>query len=297
MTKAAAPVAPRIEAPVREATLSRVLDRVGRALIVTGLLMLGFVGYQLWGTGINEARQQDKLEQAFSKPEAATKRPDYGDAIGRISIPKLGVNKFVVAGTSWKALKKGPGLFTNSPLPCQRGNAALAGHRTTFGAPFGRIDELVAGDTISVRTATATCTYIVTGPARIVEPTAVEVIRTADPNRALLTLVSCHPKWTATKRIVVTAELAASITPQDPTPFVPSSKVSDPLSAGWFHDAAAVPAFILYGLALLLVVQWRRMMLSRGYRRSFSAIVLSPVFLVALYFFYENVARLLPTNL
>lgn len=282
---------------VTRATTSRVLDMVGRSLIWVGMLMLGFVGYQLWGTGLNEARQQDQLIRALETPGPPNSIPAYGDAVGRIMIPTLGVDKVIVAGVDWKALKKGPGLFPNSPLPCQLGNVSLAGHRTTFGAPFERINELEAGDAITIKTPSGTCTYTVRGEPVIVPPTAVEVTRTDDPNVGLLTLVSCHPKWTASKRIVVVAQMTPAMTALAATPFVPATTVESAFSGGWFHDPAAWPWVLLYGLAVVAVVKWRRMMLARRYRKSFSAIVLSPFFFVALFFFYQNIARLVPTNL
>lgn len=292
-----APVEPEIESVASVPVSSRVLDTLGRTLITVGLLMLGFVGYQLWGTNLNESRQQDQLALAFELPHTVAPKPDYGDAVGKISIPSLGVDKFIVAGVDWKSLKKGPGLFPNSPLPCQLGNVALAGHRTTFGAPFGRINELKEGDKIELEGTSGPCTYTVKGTPTIVAPTAVKVIRTTDETKAILTLVSCHPKWTASKRIVITAEIEPTMTPQAATPFVPTVKVANSLDGGWFHDPAAFPWVVLYGLAMLVVVKWRRMMLARRYRKSFSAVVLSPLFLPALYFFYENIARLLPTNI
>lgn len=281
----------------RPTTASRVLDVVGRSLIWVGMLMLGYVGYQLWGTGLNEAREQDQLARVLESPRPPNSIPDYGDAVGRISIPSLDVDKVIVAGVDWKSLKKGPGLFPNSPLPCQLGNVSLAGHRTTFGAPFERINELKAGDAITIETPTGECTYTVKGDPTIVPPTAVEILRTTDPNVGMLTLVSCHPKWTASKRIVVVAQMTPAATPQSATPFVPTSTVEPAFTGGWFHDPAGWPWVLLYGLAVALVVKWRRMMLARRYRKSFSAIVLSPFFFVSLFFFYENVARLVPTSL
>ena len=75
-----------------------------------------------------------------------------GDPVARLEIAKIGVDKIVVAGTDVGEPRKGPGHYPNTPLPGQLGNAAIAGHRTTFGAPFYRINELVAGDEIKVTT-------------------------------------------------------------------------------------------------------------------------------------------------
>lgn len=281
----------------RSTTVSRVLDVTGRSLIVLGLLMLGFVGYQLWGTGISEAREQQNLEQQFELPRLESAIPESGDVVGRIRIPSLRVDKMVVAGVSWKALKKGPGLFPNSPLPGQYGNVAIAGHRTSFGAPFARINELDEGDVIELETSSGTHTYTVTGPPRVVPPTAVDVVRTVDEDRAMLTLVSCHPKWTASKRIVVTAEMTPENPPASATPVVLASDSEEAFSAGWFHEPGAIPAVVAFALLLAIIAAAARNLVRMGYRRVAVYPIMGTLFVLTLYPFYENVARLLPTNI
>lgn len=284
--------------------VSLVLDVVGRALITVGLLMLAFVGYQLWGTGVHESREQDSLQLSFQRAASLTKEsnvaPVNGEGIGRIVIPSIGVDKFIVAGVDYKSLKKGPGLFPNSPLPGQLGNVAIAGHRTTFGAPFERIDELGVGDTIQLVTAKKTFTYVVTQEPVIVRPSKVDVVQTTDKTRARLTLVSCHPKWTAANRIVVVAYMTGTDTPEKATPFVPTKTASDTVNAleeGWFHDPGAWPAVLFYGALLALIGAVAILFVKRGQKR---AVVYPPalaVFLVVLYPFFENLSRLLPSNL
>ncbi|NCX06429.1 MAG: class E sortase, partial [Actinobacteria bacterium] len=105
-----------------------------------GLLLLSFVAYQLWGTGIAEGRAQNAMATQFVQPQPAL--PTFGGLVGRITIPSIGVSKYLVAGVRLKDLERGPGLFPGSPLPGQKGNVAIAGHRTTYGAPFSRIDEI-----------------------------------------------------------------------------------------------------------------------------------------------------------
>ena len=296
---------PPVEAPALSG-ISKALDFVGRALITLGLLMLAFVGYQLWGTGIHESREQDSLKSSFEKAAAQTPEsnvaPVEGEGIGRIVIPKLKVDKFIVAGVDYKSLKKGPGLFPNSPMPGQLGNVAIAGHRTTFGSPFERIDELTVGDTIQLVTAKKTFTYVVTQNPVIVRPTKVEVVKTTDKTRAKLTLVSCHPKWTAANRIIVTAYISGTDQPEKATPFVPSatatsSKATDNFEEGWFHDPQAWPAVLFYGALLSLIgaVSVLFVKLGRGRKVVYPpALVL---FLMTLYPFFENLSRLLPSNL
>ncbi len=148
--------------------LARVLGAVGRICITAGVLILLFVAYQLWGTGIRTAQAQNRLEDDFEavlqaaeeepptsttttrpgQPETVPTVPRVpdGEATARIQIPAIGLDKIVVEGVSLADLKKGPGHYPETPLPGQEGNAAIAGHRTTYGAPFHRLDELDAGE-------------------------------------------------------------------------------------------------------------------------------------------------------
>ena len=147
--------------------MRRIIGGVGRALVTIGILILLFVAYQLWGTGLYEAREQDKLQAQFAKELAKEKAdgpagghraprpppcpqvpPPVGDAVGIIQIPKIGLERAVVQGIGVPDLRKGPGHYPATPMPGQLGNAAIAGHRTTYGAPFNRLDELAAGDPI-----------------------------------------------------------------------------------------------------------------------------------------------------
>ena len=144
---------------------------------------------------------------------------DRGSAIARIQIPRIDLDKTVVEGVRVSDLRKGPGHYPATPMPGQAGNAAIAGHRTTYGAPFGDIDQLIPGDEIMVTTIQGQFTYQVVEQGEghghiIVPPTAVEVLNQNfrdHPNR--LTLTACHPKGSARQRIIVVAELAS-----DPAP-------------------------------------------------------------------------------
>ena len=175
--------------------ISRLIDFLGRTMIVAGLLLLSFVAYQLWGTGIEEGRSQNVMATQFVKPQPVL--PQLGGLVGRITIPSIGVSKFVVAGVRPKDLERGPGLFPGSPLPGQKGNVAIAGHRTTFGAPFSRIDEIRGKEKIVLESKDGTFTYRVDGQPKIVSATDVAVAQTIDSNTATLTLISCYPKWTS----------------------------------------------------------------------------------------------------
>ncbi len=155
--------------------------------------------------------------------------PEAGEAIARIIIPSIDVDDIIVAGVDVEDLRKGPGHFSTTPLPGQPGNAAIAGHRTTYGAPFGRLNELNAGDAIIVETLQGRFTYRVlpgqpgmAGHAlgfRIVAPTALEVLDDKGDNR--LTLTSCHPKYSSKKRIIVHAALVGDPVVRLPRPGEP----------------------------------------------------------------------------
>jgi sortase A len=127
-----------------------------------------------------------------------------GDPLGRIQIPKIGANFVIVQGTDASDLRDGPGHYGNTPLPGEPGTVAIAGHRTTFLAPFRDIDELKPTDPIHVQMPYADFTYSVQR-TRIVDPSATWVMRKIGYDRLVLT--ACHPLYSAAQRIVVTARL------------------------------------------------------------------------------------------
>ncbi len=294
------------EAIVRPGTLPRmrlakVLGATGRACITVGTLLLLFVVYQLWGTGIREAQAQNRLEAEFEQllddgnvPDSAPQDiktvpsippPDEGEPIALIEIPEIGLKRWVVEGVAVADLKKGPGHYPETPLPGQEGNAAIAGHRTTYGAPFNRIDELEHGDEIFVQTLQGRFRYIV-DEQLIVSPSQVEVLDDKGDNR--LTLTACHPKYSARQRIVVVADLGPD---QPPLPASASGNVSfEDLSGG-----GPMVSTILFGLlcASIWVFAWA---LGRLWRKWPAYFVGLPFFLVALFYFFEEFSKVLPSD-
>lgn len=131
-------------------------------------------------------------------------RAKEGQAIGRIRIPRIGAKYVVVKGTAADDLRKGPGMYDGQPYPGEGGTAAIAGHRTTYLAPFRDVDQLRKGDRITLTMPYATLTYAVEG-TRIVVPSDLGVLR--DVGRERLVLSACHPKFSASHRIVVFARL------------------------------------------------------------------------------------------
>ncbi len=127
-----------------------------------------------------------------------------GHAIGRIRIPRLGIDFVVVKGTGSEELKKGPGLYPQTPAPTVQGTTAIAGHRTTYLAPFRHIDALRIGDSIVLRMPYGRFTYAVTH-LRVVLPTDIDVIRPVGYPQ--LVLSACTPLFSASHRLIVFARL------------------------------------------------------------------------------------------
>ena len=358
-----------------------VVGGVGKALITVGMLMFAFVAYQLWGTGIQTAQAQNRLEDRFQEVLATTTvavepsssavtpattpatttttpattttvastaaptttttaavvlapTPQPGDPVAHLQIASIDLDLIVVEGVGRTELQQGPGHFPETPMPGQLGNSAIAGHRTTFGAPFYDIDHLQARDDIVVTTTTGRFVYVVTGQ-QIVKPSDYSsVIPTVDPTKATLTLTSCHPIRSAAKRIVISAELdatrsdpavtppttAAPPTTTEPaaTPAAASPPGSSPVTTipgddeavdagpvanhdafgdGWFSDPGAWAQVATWGLTLIVVSVLSYLLMRRARRYWPGLVVGIAPFVVVLYFWFENVNRLLPPNI
>lgn len=298
--------------------LRSVLSALGAILTGAGVLILLFVAYQLWGTGLYTSRQQGSLRSEFNdKLKAATAGPSTtsttvnpnelpppapsGESVATIRIPKIGVDKTVVQGVGLADLRKAPGHYPETPLPGEQGNAAIAGHRTTYGAPFNRLDELAAGDEILVTTLKGSFTYTVAG-LKVVKPNQVEVLNpTPTPT---LTLTTCNPKYSAKERLVVVANLAPGQKATAPTPTAttapPSGKEqtlpADELGgdAGLASERSRVPT-ILWGLLTAGIgIGWWLAIRKRRHWVSYAGGVVP--FFVSLFFFYAHLELLLPAN-
>lgn len=326
----------------------RVVGAIGRAMMRGGVLILLFVVFQLWGTALITDRAQDRLSQDFdellaeasetsvsttapatelpAEPTTTTTTapatlpadlpvPAPGDPVGRIVIPDIGVDFVYLQGVDLRYLRDGPGHFPQTPMPGQPGNAALAGHRTTYAAPFHRIDELAPGTDITIETLQGTFTYAVDphptddgGEAGhfIVAPSDVWILdQTEGVNR--LTLMACHPKYSAAKRIVVTATLAGDTAPPTPLPEpreleaagVTIDATDDPLAGG---DPSAWPEAIAWSLAAVavwfgtwLAGTWLRRRQGGSWLWRLPPYLIGvPVFAVVLFLAFQDIARLLP---
>lgn len=179
-------------------------------MMVSGtLLITDAVSTLVWQEPISALmalRNQTELEEAFAAPppRVVERRPLPGDAIARIQIPAIGVSEYVVEGTSTEDLREGPGHYPETPLPGDPGTSAIAGHRTTYGAPFRRVDKLKAGQRLLLEMVRESYVYRVEKTA-IVDDSDRSVL---DPvGRPRLVLTACHPLYSAAQRIVVFARL------------------------------------------------------------------------------------------
>ena len=401
---------------------------MGRTFITLGVLILAFVAYQLWGTGIEFNSSQRALAKDFRRleeqartsttiasttitpttaavapestaqsgtttapdtppspttapgssaaPNTSSGQPDVvggvatavktdgiqlGDVVASIRMPTISrTTYYVVAGVRTQDLKRGVGHYPGTPLPGQFGNAALAGHRTTYGHPFENVDRLKPGDPILVDVADGNHYQYIVDSQEVIMPDNTEVLmQPSDPKQALLTLTTCHPKRSTKRRLVIHAHLdlgnssapsaqtanyviipprphhvgpsgpgttmsgpvttvagsgstaVSSTVPGTTAPLVSTSIASGPtstsptdsardnrdLARGWFHDSSAWPQIALWGGLLVLISLGGWWVNRRTRRRWLGWVLAAAPFVVTLYFFFQNVNRLLPPGL
>ena len=313
--------------------MRRTIAAIGRTLVTLGLLILLFVTYELWGTGIFTARTQSSLKHKFAQelkqvqaednpvvtaPTTATlpgKRPHpttsttidashavappEGDLIGKIDIDKIDVHWIFVEGVQLTDLAKGPGHYPGTPLPGQIGNAAIAGHRTTHGAPFFRINELAKGDQIKITTLTGTYTYVVTQDPFPVDPTDFGVV--ANTPDAELTLTSCHPRYSASQRLIIKAKLVRNLSTK---PVLPPKRVNGKLvkpppkkqlATALEGQANSVVPSVVWGFIVAIVgAGW--WFAFRRWRHPYTWVLGVIPFFVVLFPFYVYLERALPNG-
>jgi sortase A len=335
----------------------RVVRETGLSLITLGVVVLAFVAYQLFGTSFAEQHSQSVLSKQFSSsvskagghvgtssvakpsqaggpsgvstaaansqttplaPETLPSVPT-GEAIDHLEIPAIGVDKFVVEGTAEADLSEGPGHYVGTALPGQIGNVGIAGHRTTYGAPFFKLGELKAGDKIYITDLSGhTWVYKVSEAPVVVSPNDVAVL---DPTPfAQLTLTTCNPIFSATSRLVVFARLVGKATSiaVAKAPAVStlasgrSASVSPASSTASADLTGEVPGFngngsgssnawfpaLAFGAGALLLWLATRVLLSstHGWRRPAVFIVGVAACAVPLWLCFENATRLLPPS-
>ena len=300
--------------------LRRVVDIFGRVLIGAGVLLLLFTAYQIWGTAYQESRTQsglrsqlqqetnnDAIRHALAQEAALNKLPTgppvtaprtadptEGQPIGDIEVPKIGINQVVVEGTNTPDLRKGPGHYIGTPLPGQDGNAAVAGHRTTYGHPFYNLDSVRVGDPIVLTTLQGIFVYDATNNF-VVSPSDTDVIKNQFAD--VLTLTTCNPRFSASTRLIVTAKLAHS-------QLFPNSGLraatlhADPKSGDLAGNSSVAPTdavfwgFVILALGAGILYGAHRFRDRRWFIYGFGA---AGIF-VLLWFFFGAVSPLLPAS-
>jgi sortase A len=230
----------------------RVLRIAGTAIAAAGLLAAAWA-FTVWQwqdpfTALYTSHQQQALESAYVREEAAYVPPirvepsvpvpiqmrrvrraaaryrqqlERGDAVGRLRVPRLGLDAIVVEGTDSATLTKGPGRYTKSYVPGEGELIYIAGHRTTYGAPLARIDRLREGDEVRLEVPYGTFVYRVS--SQVIVP-ASDVQRLRSSGREEIALQACHPRFFASERYIVYAR-PVSVLPRGGTAYaVPSGK-------------------------------------------------------------------------
>lgn len=221
--------------------MRRKIQVLGWTLIWSGIFIFGYLGWQLFGTGVVNAGVQEaaqvnlraEFEQAAvvppevqqidpeaflegQQPDAPglsdlvdfhpEEAPERGEELAFLRIPKIDVDEVLFEGVDRETLKSGPGHMDGTPIPGQPGNAVVSGHRTTYGSPFFDFHLLEPGDRIEVETSIGEHIYEIR-EIIVVEPTDVWV--TDDRPGGWLTLTTCEPKFSARQRLIVFAEMVS----------------------------------------------------------------------------------------
>jgi len=302
----------------------RLAFRIGLALVLAGLLLGGFVVFQLFGTALYEHHQQAALAARLPaaegvharalletpaptnglppiahSPAPTTTPPAAGEPLGYLVIPRIGLNAVMVEGVAAGQLRGGPGHYPGTALPGQAGNAAVAGHRTTYAAPFSQLNQLQVGDPIYALTAQGLFRYRVISSTPVA-PTDVAVLD-ASPTTEL-TLTTCNPRYSAAQRLVVVAALDPGPGPPVAHPATPApapSRTGVPPDAGLAANAdGSIPWTVLSGalVAVLAVGVWFLGRRTRPGRRWAVLVVGLPLVLVALLVFYAELSLTLPPS-
>ena len=190
----------------------RAVSVLSVVLFLAGVVMFAYPV----GTDLYSSYQQGELRERFDDPEVvaayAERRIPVGDGLTTMRLPKLDGEGLVVGGTTPAALRAGAGHYVGTPLPGEPGNVAIAGHRTTYGRPLNRMDELVEGDVVELETPFAVHTYRAVGDFDghgnpwVVPPTDFSVV-SQQGVKSVLTLTTCHPKGSARQRLIMRFEL------------------------------------------------------------------------------------------
>lgn len=273
-----------------------------------GAIIILLVVWQLWGTAIAQHQSQDQLKAQFHAalrnhhPPVAVapgalipagtrfSPPADGSALARLEIPAIGADQYVVEGTTEDDLSKGPGHYVGTALPGQAGNVAIAGHRTTHGAPFNGLGHLVKGDKIVLTTSWGErLTYVVSGTPQAVSPGDVGVLNYFGDNR--ITLTTCNPEYSSSQRLVAVGQLNRRV--KTPPPAHVSYHIVDPATASW--DWSLLPLVgIEICLLLLLALSYQRF--DSWFGRGSKWLILAPLWAAGLYILFGTLTTFLPSS-
>ncbi len=220
--------------------MTRAVRGLGWVLLVSGAVVLLYVVYLMWFTNLGTSQAQRDLAQAWEQQVAAPADApvageqqdpaddeasdedtvaDPGDAYAMIWFERDGAPivadepLYVVSGVTLDDLRAGPGHYPDSAAPGEDGNLGIAGHRTTYGAPFWSLDELQAGDTIHVVDRDGREWVYAYREQRVVAPTDTWVVEDEDPldlEAPTITLTTCHPRFSAAQRLIAWGELTSA---------------------------------------------------------------------------------------
>jgi len=280
-----------------------------------GLVIGLFVAWQLWGTAISQHHEQHQLQGVFEASvqkhhdTAATSTtstgpalipasqvvpvPAEGSPVAKLQIPAIGLDEIVVSGTAESDLAEGPGHYVGTAAPGQAGNVAIAGHRTTNGAPFNRLGQLTLGDKIFLTTlAGERLTYVVSQAPVPVSPSDVTVLDDFSDNR--ITLTTCNPEYSSTQRLIVVGELDQ-----------PKPPVATKVKPHAYQIVNAQTASLAWSLFPVVVLETGVLLLLGLSNRRFSAwyggaarwLILVPLWGVALYALFGTLSAFLPSSL
>jgi sortase A len=279
-----------------------------------GAVLLLFVAWQLWGTAISQHHAQTQLNSAFNASVRAHKdtakgssvpaliaasavvpSPPEGSPVARIAVPAIGLDEVVVSGTAEGDLAEGPGHYIGSAMPGQAGNVAIAGHRTTNGAPFNSLGQLAVGDPIYLTTLSGQrLTYLVAQPPFPVSPSDVSVLYDFGDNR--ITLTTCNPEYSSSQRLIVVGELKEpghakpAVTKAKPTAY----HLVDPATASW--NLSSLPVIILEAGALLLLALSNRLF-AVWFGTSARWFILVPIWVAGFYLLFSSLVAFLPASI
>jgi sortase A len=275
-----------------------------------GLIILLFVAWQLWGTSIAQHHEQGVLKSEFETSVKAHKtahggaaakliaagalvnQPAEGSVVGHLQIPAIGVDQYVVSGTATDDLAKGPGHYIGTAMPGQAGNVAIAGHRTTDGAPFNELGHLTIGDKIDLTSLSGQqFTYSVSQPPVPVSPTDTSVLSDFGDNR--ITLTTCNPEYSAAQRLIVVGKLVQGVRSPTARSKPVTYHVVNPATASWRWNEFPIVGAVLIALILLGLA-------NRRLRAQFGPvgqwIILTPIWLAGLYLLFVTLTSFLPAS-